>query len=265
MRYHWHGGVKSLGRGLTPDIRFWLEYSDISGELMHWIPSLSGRQSWRAIAMLTVFCLGLTTNANAQNTNQGGDANANGGQAGIGQGGLTPDQVFSQGVERTGVVGESTAPAVGASASSAAGQQSGSGTGGRAGGLGGFGGGGGLGAAFGNLFGGGNTGGNNSTPPIRTRMRAAVDLPPITQFDQIDLSIAATNRLRNASQLQPTSTTFSSYPIQGRYERVNVQVQNRTAVLTGEVATEADRRMSHLMMRLEPGVSNVQNRIRLAP
>lgn len=231
---------------------------------MHWNPSLNGCQSWRAIALFAVFCLGLTTSVCAQNANTGGDTNTNGGQAGAGQGGLTPDEVFSQGVERTGVVGESTAPAVGASAASSAGQ-SGAGTTGRAGGLGGFGGGGGLGAAFGNLFGGGNASSNNSTPPIRTRMRAAVEPSPMARLNRMDPGIAAANRLRNASSLQPSSNTFTGYASQGRYDRVNVQVQNRTAVLTGEVTTEADRRMSHLMMRLEPGISNVQNRIRLAP
>ena len=164
------------------------------------------------------------------------------------------------------MVGESTAPAVGASAASSAGQQGGA-AGGRTSGFGGFGGGGGgLGAAFGNLFGGGNAaGGNNSTQPIRTRMRAAIERSPIARVNGLDPGIAAINRLRNASDLSPTTMTAPGYPSQGRYDRVNVQVQNRTAILTGEVTTEADRRMSHLMMRLEPGISNVQNRIRLAP
>ncbi|MEM9826368.1 MAG: BON domain-containing protein, partial [Planctomycetota bacterium] len=50
-----------------------------------------------------------------------------------------------------------------------------------------------------------------------------------------------------------------------RLSGVQVQMQDGTAIMTGTVATERDRRMSQLLMRLEPGVRRVDNRVRLQP
>lgn len=188
----------------------------------------------------------------------------------------TAQEVFSNGIQRNGIVGQTAKPPVGANAASAAGQQAAGGPGGgRAGGLGGFGGGGGggaggLGAAFGNLFGNQNAqSGSNSTPPIRTRLRMAIQPNPITTLNLPDRNVAATMSLQRLPTMQPSPVSVGGYQstefTPHRFNRVRVQIQDRKAVLTGEVAQESDRRMSHLMMRLQPGVSTVENRIRLQP
>lgn len=46
---------------------------------------------------------------------------------------------------------------------------------------------------------------------------------------------------------------------------VNVSMQGRVATITGTVTTEKQRRMSELLMRLEPGVSSVQNNVIVTP
>jgi hypothetical protein len=124
------------------------------------------------------------------------------------------------------------------------------GAGGGFGGLGGLGGFGGIGG-FGGLnsfFGGGQ--GQAAQPAIRTRLRSAVQVAPITP-QRVQQS--ATGRL-------------SSLPSGSRIDGpVRVSVSGRTAVIEGVVGSERDRRMSELLMRLEPGVSNVENRIRVAP
>ena len=127
-------------------------------------------------------------------------------------------------------------------------------TGTGAGGIGGFGGAGGFGGVGGlgglnSLFGGGfGQGGQSSQPIIRTRLRSAIKSPP-TPPAQVQLQ--ARQRLVEV----PTQ----------RMSAVNVQVQGRTAVLSGQVSSDADRRMSQLLMRLEPGVDRVENRIRIQP
>ncbi|WP_146578855.1 BON domain-containing protein [Neorhodopirellula pilleata] len=216
---------------------------------------------------MSVFVAAALLAGSAEANNQSGntrqtDSTATGG-TGTGMGNLSISEGFQ--VERTGTVGESTSTPVGANAASAAAQSTGGTTAGRSGGLGGFGGGGGgLGAAFGNLFGNSNSqSSNNSTPPIRTRLRAAVDLSPSIGTNPTISGVTATSRLRQSSTLQPGGVYGGVSG--GRYNGVAIQMQGRTAVLTGQVRTEADRRMSHLMMRLEPGVSEVQNRIELSP
>lgn len=115
------------------------------------------------------------------------------------------------------------------------------------GGLGGLGGGGfgGLGG-LGNLFGFGNAGGaQNNQRPIRTRLRSAINVPPTpTAVVQ-----------RNAM------SRFTSLPSTPALRGVNVVMRDRTAILTGVVKTKSDRRMSELLMRLEPGVKAVENQI----
>lgn len=242
---------------------------------MLWIPSFAVRRSWHQVVFVAMIALFWSGSASANNQNLGGGntgggnttggGNATGGAAGngttIGQGAL--GEGFE--VQRTGVVGESGAAPVGANAASAAGQQGAAAGGRTGGGLGGFGGGGGgLGAAFGNLFGNANSqSSSSSTPPIRTRLRAAVDLPASVGLTPENTSVIATNRLRQSSLLQPARR--NDINAGQRFNGVNVQVDGRTAILTGQVRTESDRRMSHLMMRLEPGISQVQNRIELSP
>lgn len=206
--------------------------------------------------------LGSTATAQQQGNETGGGAN---GQAeGTITQGLDPDAVFSQGVQRTGAVGANTSTPVGASAVSQAGGGGGGGAFGGGGGLGGFGGGG-LGAAFGNLFGGGNASrGNTSTPPIRTRLRSAIEVAPL---ESGRVQQYASSRLQGTSNL---TTINGNLPGRmnsqsNRYDGVNVQVQDRTATLSGTVRNESDRRMTELLMRLEPGVSRVDNRLSVQP
>ena len=118
---------------------------------------------------------------------------------------------------------------------------------GATGGFGGFGGGGGLGG-LGALFGlGGGGGGSQSTrPPIRTRLRSAIGGPatPPSVVQQF-----AAQRLR-------------TLPSMGQQMRgVNVTMQGKTAVIRGVVRSDRDRRMTELLMRLEPGVGNVDNQV----
>lgn len=198
----------------------------------------------------------------AQPDDSGAGANGQA-EAAITQG-MDPDQVFTA-IDRSGGVGANTSTPVGASPASQAGGGGGGGAFGGGGGLGGFGGGGGLGAAFGNLFGGGNAGrGNTSTPPIRTRLRSAVEVAPL---EPVRVQQYASSRLQGTSNL---TTINGNLPGRmnsqsNRYDGVNVQVQDRTATLSGTVRNESDRRMTELLMRLEPGVSRVDNRLSVQP
>ena len=54
-------------------------------------------------------------------------------------------------------------------------------------------------------------------------------------------------------------------PSQSRISGVNIRVQDGNAILEGVVGTEKERRMSELLLRLEPGVKSVENRISLSP
>ena len=122
---------------------------------------------------------------------------------------------------------------------------------GGAGGIGGLGGlGGGLGA-LGNLFGAFGQGGTQATRPvIRTRLRSAIAVPPIPP----------------ARVQQVATYRFRSLPSQSQQLRgINVTMQGRTAVISGVVGNERDRRMSEMLMRLEPGVSRVDNRVVVMP
>ena len=116
------------------------------------------------------------------------------------------------------------------------------------GGFGGFGGGG-FGGGLGGLFGAGQNGFNNNnqatTPSIRTRMRSAVRVAPMPQQR---VQSNANQRFVKMSRRQGMS-------------RVSVNVVGRTAVLRGAVGTQRDRRMSELLMRLEPGVTTVKNEL----
>jgi osmotically-inducible protein OsmY len=46
-------------------------------------------------------------------------------------------------------------------------------------------------------------------------------------------------------------------------QNVRVDVIGRTAVIEGTATSDRDRRMAELLMRLEPGVSSVQNNVRV--
>lgn len=173
--------------------------------------------------------------------------NVGSGDSGIGTG-LDATDAFSD-LQRGDDVGSTENTGRGFSGSSVAAPQSGAGNvtpGGIGGGLGGFGGIGG----FGGMFGGANTAAAESTPPvIRTRLRSAVQVEPRAPYH---VQQVATGR-------------FQSLPRRPQLRNVNISMQGRTAVLQGQVSSESDRRMSQLLMQLEPGVSRVENRVIVSP
>ena len=147
------------------------------------------------------------------------------------------------GIDRDGGIGTATTSGFGRTANEGGGGNAGVGGGG-----GGFGGFGGLGG-FGNLFGQGGLGGSGTTQPtIRVRLRSAVEVDPIPQ--QVIQQNANSRIVRLPRQ---------------RLSNVNVTVVDRTAVINGTVTSEKDRRMSELLMRLEPGVRSVQNNVIVQP
>lgn len=130
---------------------------------------------------------------------------------------------------------------------------------------------GGLGAAFSNNLTTGAATGSDAAAPLRTRLRSAVILPPVTIESQIAQEINVNTRLQRISTLGPKSrdrgqlfsgagNVATERPLYG----VSVQMQGRTAILQGTVSSVSDRRMSEMLIRLEPGVSQVENRINVA-
>ena len=143
-------------------------------------------------------------------------------------------------VDRSGGVGSAAASSVGRAEAGGAAASSG-------GGFGGFGGGGfgGLGGLF-NAF--NNGGGQAAKPAIRTHLRSAIEIAP-----------------RSPQMVQRSATErFTQLAGKPSLRGIRVRMQGRTAVLTGSVASERDRRMSQLLVQLEPGVRQVENRIVIA-
>ncbi len=168
------------------------------------------------------------------------------GAAGAGSMGvLDADQVFS-GIQRGDTVGSTANTGAGFTAVDA---NAGGAGGSRAGGIGGLGGRGGLGG-LGALFGlGGGGGQTTQKPAVRTRLRSAID---------VQLSSPATVQ-------QAATQRFRSLPSQPQMRGVNVSMQGKTAVISGVVGSDRDRRMSELLMRLEPGVGRVDNQVIVIP
>lgn len=176
-----------------------------------------------------------------------------GGSTGIGSpttsgagGTLDPDAAFSQ-VERAETVGATGGTGSGFSQLSVGNQGGAGGTGG----LGGFRGlgGGGIGGLGGlsSLFGGLNTQGQATKPAIRTRLRSAV---------QVERRAPAVIQ----SQVGERFASLARPELQG----VNVTVEGRKGILTGVVQSDRHRRMSELLLRLEPGINEIENRLEVA-
>lgn len=143
-------------------------------------------------------------------------------------------------VDRSGGLGSAAAGTVGRAETGGAAASTG-------GGFGGFGGGGfgGLGSLF-NAF--SNGGGQATQPAIRTHLRSAIEIAPRSP---LMVQQAATERF----------TQLAGKP---SLRGIRVKMEGRTAVLTGTVASERERRMSQLLVQLEPGVRKVENRIVIA-
>ncbi|WP_339941990.1 BON domain-containing protein [Novipirellula rosea] len=192
-----------------------------------------------------------TGNTGTGTTNTGtgttGGTTTGGGTA-TGGGAVDADQAFSQ-IERGSTVGATAS--TGAGFNDLGGAASGIGSAGGFGGLGGFGGGGGGFGGFGGLGGlfGNAAASTSSRPVIRTRLRSAIEVTP-----------------RTSTQIQRSATQrMVTLPSQSRISGVNIRVQDGNAILEGVVGTEKERRMSELLLRLEPGVKSVENRISLSP
>ena len=203
------------------------------------------RQSIRPIAVLFaalfIVCAG-NLHAQQDTGDAGGDAGGDTGRTPF-EGVETDLSVFDS-VERGDSVGTSTTQGFGL-----VGEQTGgaAGRGGAAGGGGGFGGGlGGLGGLLGGLGGAfGGQGASTQKPVIRVRLRSAINIPP-----------------RPAEVVQRSANrTLAFAPRNSGVRGVSVTMNGSTAVLSGTVATERDRRMSELLMKLEPGVRAVDNRV----
>jgi hypothetical protein len=194
----------------------------------------------RSAAMLMLVC-GAATTVSAQQ-----DASLSSSEARPVES-LDPDAVFTE-VERGEAVGSTANTGAGFSDLSVSPTTGAAGARGGIGGLGGLGGGigGGFGA-LGNLFGGLGRGTTQSAKPVlRTRLRSGISVPPTSPAQ---VQRVASQRFRRL----PSS--------QSQLRGINVTMQGRTAVIRGQVSTERDRRMSEMLMRLEPGVSAVDNQV----
>lgn len=208
-------------------------------------------------SVVSVLTLALSLSASAQQaggatgTDAGGAGVDTGTGAGTGDAGsfgvLDADAIFS-GIDRGETVGSTGTTGTGFSVVDAG---NGGGRAATTGGIGGLGGGGfgGLGSLFG-LGGPGAGGGAQSTrPPLRTRLRSAINVP-----------------LTPPSVVQNTvRQSFQTIPNQPQLRGINITMRGKTAVISGVVNTDRDRRMSELLLRLQPGVGSVDNQVVVAP
>ncbi len=185
---------------------------------------------------------GPTTGGAGTNMGSAGAGTSTG--TGTGVSGLqTADQLFSDGIQRSGtaeVRGLDSTTDPGAAGSSS------SNRGGGVGGLGGLGGMGGLGGLGGlsQLFGGMGQS-QQQQRSVRTRLSSGIQVTPL-----------AASSVGNS-----VNSRLASMPTTSRFTGINVQMDGRTAILTGLVSSESDKRMARLLVRLEPGVSKIEDRI----
>ncbi len=179
-----------------------------------------------------------------------GQGGAAGGMGGGGQIGAPSDTGPSGAV--TGEISRSADRVL-----SDAGAQPGAARGGAQGGMGGLGGMRGMGGAMGGFggmspFGANPFGANNNaaqTPSVRTRLRADIQAP-------IQSSQMTTARVQRH---------MASAPIQRRVNGFSVSVLDGVATLSGTTSNDRDRRMAELVLRLEPGVRQINNQIVVSP
>ena len=191
-------------------------------------------------AAIILFAVTLLAGRASAQTTTGTTGNTSIGQPTTTGGSLDADAAFSQ-VERGDTVG-----ATGATGSGFSGAGASSGTAGRSSiSFGGLGGGfGGLQSLFGGF--GGQT--QNSQPAIRTRLRAAINVErPAT----LVVERAVATRFQQMSRPE--------------FRTVKVQVVEGRGILTGVVASQRDRRMSELLLRLEPGIREIDNQLAVQP
>lgn len=189
-------------------------------------------------AATLVLLIGTTANAQSAATATSGTT----GTTGTATTGLSPATGFTQ-LTNTGV-GASTDSVRSLNTTAVAGGGTTT-TGGRGGGLGGLGGFG-LGGFGASGFGQSAT---QAKPTLRTRLRSSVSVAPLQ-----------TQQIQSSAQ-----SRFYQTPSISRMSGVQVSMIEGTAVINGVVRSEKDRRMSELLMRLEPGVRNVSNQVTVSP
>jgi len=111
-------------------------------------------------------------------------------------------------------------------------------------GLGGFGG---LSPFGANPFGAASS--QSAKPSVRTRLRAEVEMTPMSNLN-------AANRLQRQVISTPAARLVNGF---------TVSIVEGVATVSGTAATEKDRRMAELVMRLEPGIRQINNQIVVAP
>lgn len=198
-----------------------------------------------ARTVLFICSLGVSADLAVAQQTGGNGGTGTGTGTGSAAGTLNPENAFNQ-VERGSTVGASSETVQGLGNTEAAGGATGGRAAGGFGGLGGIGLGGLGGLGFGGF--GGLGGATTNEPAIRTRLRSAVDVAP----------------LPSAQIQQSAQSRFYRSPASSKFNGVQVQMVEGTAVLRGVVTSEKDRRMSELLMRLEPGVRQVANEIVVA-
>ncbi len=138
-------------------------------------------------------------------------------------------------------------------------QAGGAGAAGRGGmgGMGGIGGMGGMGMGMGGFggmspFGASPFGASSAaaTPSVRVRLRGDVQVPP-----QPPLAV----------QSRVQRQVLGNSPIRRRVNGLSVSVLDGVATISGTANSEQDRRMAELVLRLEPGVRQINNQIVIAP
>ena len=88
--------------------------------------------------------------------------------------------------------------------------------------------------------------------------------PPRLKIDFAEFplrSLAATNR----TEMGRTGNVVQRVQSRLRASKINLVVNDRTAIVSGTVATERQRDLAEAMLRFEPGIDAVQNEITVAP
>ncbi len=219
---------------------------------------MSKRIPCNLVVALTVGCL-LTLSASDVWAQQRGTRGGQTGRAGQGGG-----QAGGGGIGAVGGSPEPSGAITGEVSRSSdrmlsdAGEQA-RGTGGAAGlgGMRGLGGLGGMGMGFGGLGGMNPFGASpfgmttaDQTPSVRVRLRSEIQVPP---------------QPPRAVQTRVERQVLINSPIQRRVNGMSVSVVDGVATITGTARNERDRRMAELVLRLEPGVRQINNQIVIAP
>ena len=98
---------------------------------------------------------------------------------------------------------------------------------------------------------------------LRTRLVPSINARPISNEQTV-------NRFQNRISRQPVpqlqNQAFAGFASQdSATTSVNVQIENRTATLTGYAGSDSERNRWERQLRLEPGVDRIVNQIQLLP